>query len=79
MVKQLATEEKGPIIKSKYPMFEWAPGIPIEDEVIDRDYNNNDDEENIVEQNDDNEVNENNEINENENKVVDEDNNNVYL
>ena len=28
-VKQLYSVEKYPLVKDKYPMFEWAPGIPI--------------------------------------------------
>ena len=27
-VNQLSSNEKGPLVKNKYPMFEWAPGIP---------------------------------------------------
>ena len=32
-VKQLSSNEKIPIVKDKYPMFEWAPGITILDET----------------------------------------------
>ena len=32
-VKQLSSDEKVPLVKDKYIMFEWAPGIPILDET----------------------------------------------
>jgi hypothetical protein len=76
MVKQLATAEKGPIIKSKYPMFEWAPGIPIEDEVTDIAHDDDDNDDDTIEQN--NDVNENNEMNVNDNEVVINDENDVF-
>ena len=31
MIKNLAQTERSPIMKDKYPMFEWLPGIPILD------------------------------------------------
>ena len=32
-VKHFSSDEKGPLVKDKYPMFEWAPSIPILDET----------------------------------------------
>jgi len=32
-VEQLASEEDAPLMADGYPMFEWAPGVPIIDEV----------------------------------------------
>ena len=32
-VKQLYSVEKGPLVKDKYPMFEWELGIPLLDET----------------------------------------------
>ena len=31
--KQFSSDEKSPLVKNKYPMFEWLPGIPILDET----------------------------------------------
>ena len=28
-VNQFSSVEKGPLVKDKYPMFEWASGIPV--------------------------------------------------
>ena len=28
-VNNLSSNEKYPLVKDEYPMFEWAPGIPI--------------------------------------------------
>jgi hypothetical protein len=43
-IKILARKEKGPVVKDKYPMFEWAPGVPMIDDVRDNVDNNNDNE-----------------------------------
>ena len=32
-VKQFSSDKKVPLVKDKYPMFEWAPVIPILDET----------------------------------------------
>ena len=32
-VKNLSSFENVPLVKDKYPMFEWAPGIPLSDET----------------------------------------------
>ena len=29
----MSSDEKGSLVKDKYPNFEWAPGIPILDET----------------------------------------------
>ena len=29
----MSSDEKGSLVKDKYPKFEWAPGIPILDET----------------------------------------------
>ena len=28
-MKQLSSDEKGPLVKDKYPISEWTPGIPV--------------------------------------------------
>ena len=58
MVQSLAEKEnkKGPVIKEKYPLFEWSPGVPIVD-VLDAPTNatnNNNDDNNENEDDDEN-------------------------
>ena len=32
-LKQLSSDEKVPLVKDKYPMFEWTPVVPVLDET----------------------------------------------
>ena len=49
MVERLAQDEKAQRMTDQYPMFEWAPGVPILDELlpIDNNDNENDDGNNV--------------------------------
>jgi hypothetical protein len=47
-VEELAKDQKAPLIKNNYPMFEWMPGVPILDDNETEDTNANEDNEEIV-------------------------------
>ena len=55
-VEFLARKEKAPVMTDGYPMFEWQPGVPMEDNNLDTDDTNN----------------ENEQMNENEEQEIDE-------
>jgi hypothetical protein len=51
--EELAQEEKAKRLTDTYPMFEWAPGVPIIDELLPNVNENDDEEQNDENKNDD--------------------------